>query len=185
MRINLQPVLLAAAALTASPVAGAAESIDVERIVACSKQRNDARRLACYDSAVGGIAAEVEVPPPVATAKASPAPPAMRPSLAEPAAAESEFGVTGSAVARQRSDTREQAKGDSGISSISAVVTAVTRQPRGELVITLDNGQAWAQKRADSYFPIKPGDQVTINAGMLGSFRLSNGNRQTQVTRLK
>lgn len=67
----------------------------------------------------------------------------------------------------------------------SATVKAIDKRPRGELVVTLDNGQVWAQKTAERYFPIEVGDTVEILAGALGSFRLIAGNRATAVTRVQ
>jgi hypothetical protein len=68
---------------------------------------------------------------------------------------------------------------------MSATVTAIEKRPRGELVVTLDNGQVWAQKNADRYFPLEVGDPVAILAGALGSFRLIAGSRATPVTRVQ
>jgi hypothetical protein len=68
---------------------------------------------------------------------------------------------------------------------MSATVTAIDKRPRGELVVTLDNGQVWAQKNADRYFPLEVGDPVAILAGSLGSFRLISGSRATAVTRVQ
>ena len=49
---------------------------------------------------------------------------------------------------------------------MSATVTAIDKRPRGELVVTLDNGQVWAQKNAERYFPLEVGDPVAILAGV-------------------
>jgi hypothetical protein len=68
---------------------------------------------------------------------------------------------------------------------MNATVTAIDKRPRGELVVTLDNGQVWAQKSADRYFPLEVGDPVAILAGSLGSFRLIAGSRATAVTRVQ
>ena len=67
---------------------------------------------------------------------------------------------------------------------MSATVAAIDKRPRGELVVTLDNGQVWAQKERGPYFPLKVGDPVAILAGSLGSFRLISGSRATAVTRV-
>lgn len=99
------------------------------RIAACTREQDDAQRLACFDRAA-------------------------QPQAAAP-------------------------------KRISATVTAIDKQPRGELVVTLDNGQVWAQKNADRYFPLKVGDPVAILAGSLGSFRLIAGSRATAVTRVQ
>lgn len=161
----LQRTVLVAALATAIPVAHSAAPVDVDRVVACASERDDARRLACYDAAVAG-----------------PKHPTQAPKEPKPTA--TEFGVTGSAVARQRSQEQEQNQ-DEKVESLAAAVVKVSSQPRGELVVTLDNGQVWMQKKIERYFTVKPGDKVTINAGVLGSFRMINGNRSTQVTRVK
>jgi hypothetical protein len=93
------------------------------------------------------------------------------------------FGVEGSELARSREDDKPQS--DSPPKRISAKVTAIEKRARGELVVTLDNGQVWAQKEVGSYFPLKVGDPVAILAGTLGSFRLIAGNRATAVTRVQ
>jgi len=93
------------------------------------------------------------------------------------------FGVQGSELARSRDDDKPQA--DSSPQRISATVTAIEKRARGELVVTLDNGQVWAQKEVGSYFPLKVGDPVAILAGSLGSFRLIAANRATAVTRVQ
>jgi hypothetical protein len=69
--------------------------------------------------------------------------------------------------------------------SLRPTVTAIEKRAHGELVVTLDNGQVWAQKEVGAYFPLKAGDPVAILAGTLGSFRLICGNRATAVTRVQ
>ena len=81
--------------------------------------------------------------------------------------------------------SRDDERADSEPKRIAATVTAIDKRPRGELVLTLDNGQVWAQKEAGAYFPVKVGDPVTILAGTLGSFRLIVANRATAVTRVQ
>jgi hypothetical protein len=73
------------------------------------------------------------------------------------------------------------------LDEISATVTEVVTQPRGEMIVTLDNGQVWAQKVADSRFQLKAGDQVKIRAGALGAYYLSLGSsdRKTRVSRVR
>jgi hypothetical protein len=122
----LTATLLAAA--FAVPALAADDELAV-RIAACTRERDDAQRLACFDRA-----AEPQAPAP---------------------------------------------------KRISATVAAIEKRARGELVITLDNGQVWAQKEAGAYFPLKVGDPVAILAGTLGSFRLIAGNRATAVTRVQ
>jgi len=57
---------------------------------------------------------------------------------------------------------------------------------RGEHVVTLDNGQVWTEKEAESYFRVKVGDTVTIKRISMGGFRMvGRGNRASAVRRLK
>jgi hypothetical protein len=156
LRTILSAVLLAAAFV--GPTLAADDDLAV-RIAACTREKDDARRLACFDRAA--------------------APQAVAPQ----ADSTQTFGVPGSELARSRGDDASQPEGPP--KRISATVTAIDKRPRGELVVTLDNGQVWAQKEAGAYFPLKVGDPVAILAGTLGSFRLIAGNRATAVTRVQ
>ncbi|HTJ18187.1 MAG TPA: hypothetical protein VL494_15500 [Steroidobacteraceae bacterium] len=148
---------VASAALLATALArpvGAADDDLAQRIAACTREQDDARRLACFDRAA---APKVD--------------------------ATQTFGVHGSELARNRDD--DQPEAESAPKRISATVTGIEKRARGELVVTLDNGQVWAQKEIGAYFPLKVGDPVAILAGTLGSFRLIAGNRATAVTRVQ
>jgi hypothetical protein len=125
---RLHLLLTTALLIASSPSAFAVDDLE-QRIAACTREQDDALRLACFDRAA--------------------APQAPAPKRA------------------------------------TATVTAIEKRPRGELVVTLDNGQVWAQKSADRYFPLKVGDPVAILAGSLGSFRLICGSRATAVTRVQ
>ncbi|HLS80517.1 MAG TPA: hypothetical protein VK025_03845 [Steroidobacter sp.] len=176
--LSLAPLL---ALVGLAPVHAADEPL-AERIAACTSEKDEVRRLACFDRAAQPLAA------PRAAALndhssdgAHVEPPVRADAPAQDAEAVAEFGVKGSAIARER-DVRAQ---DSPPDRISAVITKIERRPRGELVFALDNGQVWAQKRAQSYYPAKTGDSATILAGALGSHRLIVGGRATAVTRIK
>jgi hypothetical protein len=158
---GLHSLLTSAFLLAAvTPPALAAEDDLAQRIAACTREQDDARRLACFDRA--------------AAPKAAAAPKVD---------ATETFGVHGSELARSRNDDKPEAAGPP--KRISAKVTAIETRARGELVVTLDNGQVWAQKETGTYFPLKVGDAVAILAGTLGSFRLIAGNRATAVTRVQ
>jgi hypothetical protein len=144
----------------AAPPAFAADDDLAQRIAACAREPDDARRLACFD----GAAAPKAVAAPKVDATAT-------------------FGVHGSELARSRDDGNPES--EAAPKRISAKVTAIEKRARGELVVTLDNGQVWAQKESGAYFPLKVGDPVAILAGTLGSFRLIAGNRATAVTRVQ
>jgi hypothetical protein len=167
-------------------VSTAAAGSAVERARACVNQSDDAQRLACYDAALGvgsvsdSPAGANGVNPPVV--QNSPASPAPSPATADPTATES-FGYVGD-IARDKVD-REAAAAPK-LKMLQARITAIERLPLGEFVVTLDNGQVWRQKAKQSIGPLHVGDQVTIRAGALGSFRLSgSSNRSTLVQRVK
>jgi hypothetical protein len=156
---DLHSILAVALLAAATSPALAADDNLAERISACTRERDDARRLACFDRAAA-------------------------PSTSTPqVAAHQAFGVQGSELARGREDGDTQR--ETAPKKIAATVAAIDKRPRGELVFTLDNGQVWAQKEVGSYFPVKVGDPVSILAGTLGSFRLVVANRATAVTRVQ
>jgi uncharacterized cupin superfamily protein len=182
---KLQAVALLAAMLTQTSLVCAVDAAEADGVAACASEQDDARRLECYDRAARKKKESAIEVSPARTDAETPAPPERAPTPA-PVAQPDEFGITGSAVARQRYGEREQERKQAKeVRSISAQVTEVASRPRGELVVTLDNGQVWVQKESGQPLPIRVGDRVTINAGMLGSYRLVNGNRATQVTRVK
>jgi hypothetical protein len=154
-------VALLAAAAT-QPALAADDDLS-KRIAACTREQDDARRLACFDRAA--------------------APAAARAEAAEKVHATQAFGVHGSELARNRDD--DDAKKETVPERITAKIAGIDKRPRGELVVTLDNGQVWAQKEVGAYFPIKVGDAATILAGTLGSYRLVVANRATAVTRVR
>jgi hypothetical protein len=150
---------LAAALLATTAIQSALAGDDLsQRIAACTREQDDARRLACFDRA------------------------AAPPAAAKQVDATQDFGVHGSELARNRDDDDPK---DSTPTRISATVAGVEKRARGELVVTLDNGQVWAQKEVGPYFPIKVGDAVSIIAGTLGSHNLVVASRATAVTRVR
>jgi hypothetical protein len=163
--------------LIIAPPSLAADSELAQRFAACMLERDDARRLACFDRAAAQLpAVEGNVDQPQSPANSSSAT-APRTSVNE------EFGVLGSELARKLD--HEAPQSERPPERITATITEISKRPRGELVFTLDNGQVWVQKDPGPYFPAKPGDSVAIIAGTLGSFRLVDGNRSTQVTRIQ
>lgn len=150
-------------------------------------------RLACYD-ALAGLSSSNQVTPPAAAgssaatgAGAGTAAPGASPAAsssppagpgAQAASAEMEFGVhNGPLEAKLITPQREK--------HLAAVVSAISSRPRGELIVTLDNGQVWAQLEATRY-PLKTGDHVEIDVGAMGSYVLwcPSIRRATKVTRI-
>lgn len=80
------------------------------------------------------------------------------------ASPEEQFGVRGEVAGRANDKAPE-------LDRLTAKVMSISSRPHGELVITLDNGQVWAQKES-RYIPLKVGDTVTIRSGAFGSLWL-------------
>ncbi len=180
--------LILAALLSALcvPVAFAHDPFDSMR--SCAAEANDARRLSCYDQAMAELASElpIAVPQSETDGTASPgnraeaAPPA--PSMT-PQSPEEEFGMSDKLEREIKKSSGDEAE---EIKQLSSTVSDVSRRPRGELLITLENGQIWVETKPSSYFPLKVGDTVKIRRRAFGSFRLTEpSGRSTQVRRVQ
>jgi hypothetical protein len=168
---------------------------------ACRAETDDARRLRCYDRAATALdknaTSQVPAAPsstatpssgtaattPLSTPQLPVAAPSTAPATSSAAASApansevAEFGVSEGPIAAKRQAT--------SLKQITAVVAAVSTRPRGEILMTLDNGQVWLQNEAVAYFPLKVGDTVQIHAGAVGSYvLLAPSKRVTKVTRL-
>jgi hypothetical protein len=148
----------------------------------CAALTDAGTRLACYDALAGSSALNRTAPPPPAAnsgaASSSTATAGITASVSSPAQTDMEFGVhNGPLEAKIVNPQREK--------HMLAVVSAISNRPRGELVVTLDNGQVWAQIEATRY-PLKLGDHVEIDVGAMGSYVLwsPSNRRATKVTRI-
>ena len=96
--------------------------------------------------------------------------------------AEERFGYRGE-VARE-SIEREKAATPT-LERLQGKVESLSAQPSGDWVITLDNGQVWAQVPTGTRFSLRVGDAVTITPGALGSFllRKDSGGGSVRVRR--
>ena len=188
--------LFNAAALSAVLMGSAPHLVTAESasdgVLACAAEADDERRLACFDALAAGLrdprppAATAPVPP--TAASAAPVAPTVAPSAAAAAAAGAQPSQAGTRSPEDRfglrDDRKEQKKGE--LTELSATATATSAKPRGELVITLDNGQVWGEIAPGSKIKVKPGDPVKIEAGTLGSFILIAPNgRSSKVTRIR
>lgn len=130
----------------------------------CITEADDARRLACFDTEVARLA---KTPLPVHAAAPVPTP-------------EEKFG------AREEVAREAEKQAEPELTKLEAVTTAISTRPRGELVVTLDNGQVWEQVPSGEAFSLKVGDKVTIKSGLLGSFALVGPRgRSMKVKRVK
>jgi hypothetical protein len=151
-----------------NPVSAAAAPAD---FLACAPEKDDTRRLACFDAVVTLAMAQP------AASLAAPPPPETAPT---PLSKEERFGLRGDLKEEKAKQAPELAE----IQELKAQVTRVAAKPHGELVLTLDNGQVWYEIQTSSGIRVKTGDTVTIKAGALGSFSLIAPNgRSSKVTR--
>ena len=141
-------------------------------MLACAKETDDASRLRCFDGVVAGLRRA----PPASAASAAAASSAPTIAATAPATLQDKFGARGDLNQEKQEELTE----------ITATVTEVGTRPHGELVLTLDNGQVWAERSAGSKVKVKKGDTVKIEAGALGSFVLLAPNgRSSKVARVR
>jgi hypothetical protein len=161
----MRPSLLAGILCAAIPQAVAHDL--PAALAACRAEQDDARRLACYDREV---AMAGEQPAAQAAAQA-----------AAPQTPEEKFGYRG-VLARE---DQERAK-VAALEQLEGLVTEISRRGDGALVMTLDNGQVWAQNRPDAFFRLKVGERVKIEPAALGSFMMIGPSKRTaRVTRVR
>lgn len=153
--------VVALAVPAALPAAGAADQ--------CIAIDEDARRLACYDAALGRSA---QTPP--APASAQVAAPAA--NTAPPPAATT---APPSPVPPHVTETPQP-------SSFTSEVDTVERGRDGQFIATLANGQVWEQSERNSAALVRKGDTVTIRRAALGSYLLlTSGGIATRVRQVK
>lgn len=176
MRALLPLLLSIVATLTAFvPVAHASPEQESR---SCATIADDGSRLACYDGLWRGV-----VSPPREVAVA-PVPATDAAAALQSAAVVDPMDDFGLSEAAKRA--RDPGKDENANSSISGLVTAVRRQPAGELIVTLENGQVWTQSSVDTRARVAVGDTVTIRRAALGSYMLVTANRYaTRVRRVK
>jgi hypothetical protein len=161
--------VVSAAVAIAFPCSGllpAAAAQDTNQaLLSCASERDDARRLRCFDAVVADLRPAASAP--TAAPAPMPAPVVSR---------EDKFGARGDLDREKREELQE----------ITGKVAEVGFRPHGELVITLDNGQVWAERTANSKVRVKVGDTVKIESGALGSFTLIAPNgRSSKVARVR
>jgi hypothetical protein len=172
--------------------------VSVEALVACMSIDDDTARLACYDAQLSrqpssGAAAS---PPSVSTKEAvaatvAPAPSApvgQAPTAAAPAPApvapvsnpQDAFGLT----AEQREARAAKSKEVAKVDRITATVVTAKMTVSGRLLLTLDNGQQWAQVEPSRQQYFYEGDPITIRKASLGSY-LASGPKSGTGIRIK
>jgi hypothetical protein len=152
---------------------------------ACMGERDDARRLSCFDRETARLTQPQATPAPaVASAPAPKAAPAAPPAPAAPALSdEQKFGYRGS-LAREDVDRRKAE--EEKLDQVTAKIVEVTVLAHGQFVAKLDNGQVWQQKMAERSVRLKVGEEVTVRRASLGSFMLvTSTGKSTRVARVE
>jgi len=186
--MNRTFVVLILAPLLGAACASLAREEQPPSLEACASERDDAKRLECYDRAARAAPAKSAPAAPAEPAKSTSATPAASAAAESKAPGatddpESRFGYRGD-VAREEHDRRKAEQEQ--IKEITATITDLRTLPYGEWVITLDNGQVWVQKFPTKQFTVKVGDRVKIKAGVLKSYLLvTESGRSTRVSRMR
>ena len=160
-----RPLLFLSLAGSATDGAAAAQSAVPDTLLACVSLADDQRRLACFDQELALLTTPATVAKPLEQA---PLPQESSIAVATPATeAIDNFGMTPELASKTSAS-----KSDESLKELTAVVVALRKRPRGEQVVTLENGQVWSQTRSESGLLVKEGDTVIIRRGLLGSYRI-------------
>ena len=164
--------------------AGVAQDLP-DRLRACASEKDDTRRLACYDAEVARLGKRPAAPagpstPATASVQAgmdsSEAPGAGRTDVPAAVSPEDAFG--------KRGDLRKDTVAEAG--EITSSVVSFSRGADQRFVVTLQNGQVWREVTPNSAVRLQQGDTVRIERGSLGSFVLVGpAKRSSKVKRIR
>jgi hypothetical protein len=159
-------------ALLGSTVATAQTPADIAR---CTAIESGSERLKCYDKLFVQSASQPQEQSKAAATIASAAPAAGSTTVDL-----DDFGLDG----RKPTGQADEPKGPD---EMQARIAKLVTQPRGEYVLTLDNGQVWQQREYDWHLAFRVGDEVIIKRGVMKSYRLQQkgSNRTTSVSRIR
>lgn len=174
---------IAFAAVSAAALATPAAAQDAADLMRCIEIARDADRLACYDAAVATaspqaralsekraketarIAAEEAIAA-EAAAKAK----AEADAAARAAQAKADFGAE--SVSSRKVSERSKSAPDEVI-KLDAKLSEILTNREGKYVFLLDNGQLWRQVSTEAGLNIRAGDDVVVEKGTMGGYRIS------------
>jgi len=170
--------LLPFALLAAAPAM--AQQSPVQKIYECAGLPIPRDRLACFDNAVAGLK-QAEAKGDVSITTRQQARDAERQAFGLAAPPKPAPATT----AREASAARPPA--EESADTITVAVTAITKAPGGELVLTTDSGQVWRQSEPRDLGPLGKGPwKAEIRKAALGSFMLKlDGRTAIRVKRVK
>lgn len=160
-------LLIVAGALMLVSGAASAQAVDADALVRCAGIGEDAKRLACYDEAVSRLGERVRAAEEKRRAEAAKI--AKRRAEDEAKRSQDKFGAenVGVAKADELYDVRRPDKLE------AKVVEVLTSGTTGEAVFVLDNGQMWRQDGGLRLPPIKAGEAVRLDRGIVGGYKLT------------
>jgi hypothetical protein len=182
--IALPLILAAAAAITATAATAATSDSDMLRCAAIAAR--DAR-LDCYDALTHQLSNEAAAPAAAQIPATRPAPASARTA----APADSPASTQAPAAAVVASDPKnfgltaaQQHTLDLGPQMITANISILSSNQKGETVVMLDNGQTWSLTDNDGW--LATGQAVRIKKAAMGSYlMLIPSNHSYHVRRLK
>jgi hypothetical protein len=151
-------VVATGAAAKAKPQDAAVRAAAFDKVAACRKITDSTERLACFDNAVAALEA---------AEKAGDVVVVDRSEIHE--AKRQAFGLQNvDALKIFNRGSRPEV-----VDKISGVIARASQDGDGKWVLTTQDGQVWSQTEAETFYPDpKPGDQIEIRAGLLGSYFL-------------
>jgi hypothetical protein len=158
-------IVAGVAALAAG--AASAQSVDADALVKCAGIGEDAKRLECYDNAVSKLGERVRAAEAKRRAEAEKI--AKRRAEDEAKRNQDKFGAEniGPSKAEELYDARRPDR-------IEAKVAEVLISNTGSgAVFILDNGQMWRQDGGMQLPPIKAGEAIRIDRGIVGGYKLT------------
>ncbi len=181
MRLTL--ALLGTLALLPDPAWPQTSSKD---ILECADAKDDAAKLKCYEALAARVRGSNAVKAHEAgdTAATGSSAGAHTPAAAaSPGSSkwptDANFGLQGDALRKAQEHASPHKNADHKAPTLVARVTRVSRRPGFPLAVTLDNGQVWEELQQGSDVLISPNDPVTIKAGVMDSFFLTDVTKRT------
>ena len=138
---------------------------------ACRNEQNDLKRLICFDAVAesmniyAGAAKSVDE---VASERPSQSAVIAAPS---PAPRGDDFGLESQRLAKENLP-----------STLSGTVASITESPRGDRIVSLDNGMVWRENDKRSNLRLNEGDIVVIERGVLGAFYLGKEGQNSRMS---
>ena len=146
--------------------AGSSEIDGGEGLKKCLDLHNARARLACYDNAAGyapksqGRVSEILSSTPSSSANLdNPTPEELEKQ------SETDFGL-------EQTRRKKEKEKQKALESIGGTVAKLSKRPRREIVVELENGQVWTQT-SPRFLTIRVGDEVVIKRARLGGYILT------------